>query len=114
MRSKLSRSLMGNKRRAQTRGNALIEFTLVGIPLVCVLISTFELSRGMWSYQTLAHAVKACVRYSVVHGQNCANTPNDCTVTISQITNVIQSAGVGLTPDSVTLTFTDANGTATT
>ena len=105
---------MGNKRRTQTRGNALLEFTLVGIPLICVLISTFELSRGMWGYHTLAYAVKAGVRYSVVHGQNCANAPNDCAVTISQISSIIKSAGVGLPPDLVTLTFTDANGSATT
>jgi hypothetical protein len=105
---------MVRKRRTHTRGNALLEFTLVGIPLICVLITTFEMSRGMWSYQTLAYAVKAGVRYSVVHGQDCANAPNACTVTISQIASVISSAGVGLPTDLVTLTFTDAKGVATT
>ena len=87
---------MSNKRRTQTRGNSLLEFTLVGIPLICVLITTFEMCRGMWSYQTLAYAVKAGVRYSVVHGQDCATAPNACTVTISQIAGIIRSAGVGL------------------
>ena len=105
---------MGNKRRTQARGNSLLEFTLVGIPLICVLITTFEMSRGMWSYQTLAYAVKAGVRYSVVHGQDCANAPNACTVTISQIASIIRSAGVGLPADLVTITFTDANGSVTT
>jgi Flp pilus assembly protein TadG len=105
---------MGNKRRTQTRGTALLEFTLVGIPLICVVITTIELSRGMWTYQTLAYAVKAGVRYSVVHGQDCATAPNACTVTISQIASMIRSAGVGLPADLVTLTFTDANGSATT
>src|SRR5450759_1638116 len=105
---------MGNKRRAQTRGNSILEFTLVGIPLICVLITTFEMTRGMWSYQTLAYAVKAGVRYAVVHGQDCAEAPNACTVTISQIASTISSAGVGLPADLVTLTFTDAKGSATT
>ena len=100
--------------RALTRGNSLLEFTLVGIPLIFILIGTFEMSRGMWSYQTLAYAVKAGTRYSVVHGKDCSTAQNTCTVTIGQIAGVVRSAGVGLPPDSVTLTFTDANGTATT
>jgi hypothetical protein len=68
----------------------------------------------MWSYQTLAYAVKSGTRYSIVHGKDCSAGQNTCTVTISQIAGVIESAGVGLPANSVTLTFTDANGTATT
>lgn len=107
---------MGNQRKnkKQSAGNSLVEFTLVGIPLIFILIATFEMSRGMWSYQTLAYAVKSGARYVVVHGQNCAREPNDCTVTISQIAGRIKSAGVGLPADLVTLRFTAANGSSTT
>jgi hypothetical protein len=105
---------MGNKQRTRTRGNSVLEFTLVGIPLIFILIGTFEMSRGMWSYHTLAHAVKSGVRYSVVHGKNCAIAPNACTVSISQIADKIRSAGVGLSSDLVTLTFTPAKGAPTT
>src|SRR5215212_5363994 len=90
------------KRRYLTGGNSLVEFTLVGIPLIFILIATFELSRGMWSYHTLAYAVKSGARYTIVHGQNCAIAPNACTVTIGQIAATIKSAGVGLPPDVVT------------
>src|ERR1051325_8084823 len=110
----MSRSIMNNNRRTQASGNCLLEFTLVGIPLIFVLITTFEMSRGMWTYQTLAYAVKGGVRYAVVHGQNCSKSPNACTVTISQIASTIRSVGAGLPADSVTLTFTDANSSATT
>jgi Flp pilus assembly protein TadG len=102
------------KRRIQTRGNSLLEFTLVGIPLIFIIIATFEMSRGMWGYQTLAFAVKSGVRYAIVHGQDCAQAPNTCTVTISQIASKISNAGVGLPSSQVTLTFTDANNTVTT
>ena len=54
-------------------GNATIEFTLVEIPLLCVLISTFEMARGMWLYHTLAYAVKEGARYAAVRGQNSPN-----------------------------------------
>jgi Flp pilus assembly protein TadG len=105
---------MPAQRRAGSRGNAVVEFTLLGIPLICVLISTFEMARGMWNYHTLAFAVKEGVRYAVVHGQDCTMPPNACAATISRIGKVIKYAGTGIPAGSVTLTFTDANGTATT
>ena len=39
--------------RSRCGGQSLVEFTLVGIPLIFVLISVFEISRGMWMYHTL-------------------------------------------------------------
>jgi Flp pilus assembly protein TadG len=102
------------RRSSEHGGTSLIEFTLVGIPLIFVMISVFEISRGMWIYHTLAAAVKAGTRYTIVHGQSCAQAPNTCTVTIGQIATQIQAAGPGLMPDQLTLTFTPANGSATT
>jgi Flp pilus assembly protein TadG len=43
-------------------GTSLVEFTLVGIPMIFLLISTFEVARGMWEYHTLAYAVKEGTR----------------------------------------------------
>lgn len=91
----------------------MLEFTLVGIPLIFVLISTFELARGMWLYHTVAYAIKSGTRYAIVHGQDCTYGSNSCAVTISQIASVIQSAGIGLPPDSLALTFTPSKGATT-
>ncbi len=101
-------------RRTRRRGNALVEFTLVGVPLIFILISTVEVARGMWQYHTLAYAVKAGARYAVVHGQDCTIAPNSCTVSISQIATVIRNAGVGMPAESLTMTFTPWTGAATT
>ena len=87
------------------RGNTVLEFTLVGIPLIFVLISIFEISRGMWIYHTLAYAIKQGTRYAAVHGQNCSVAPNACTKTIGDIAGVIQNNGVGLLPAQLTLNF---------
>ena len=106
-----------SKRR---RGQSLLEFTLVGIPIMFVLLSIFEISRGMWVYHTLAYSVRTGVRYAIVHGVNCVSNPpsvnNNCAKTITNIAQVIQDAGVGLdTGDSKTLlTFTDGAGIQTT
>ena len=98
----------------RSRGACGLEFTLVGVPLIFVLICTFEMSRGMWQYHTLAYAIKEGSRYAVVHGQGCSIPPNACTVTIGQIAQVIQTAGTGLLSDSLILTFTPSHGAATT
>ncbi len=73
------------QRKGRRAGNALIEFTLVGIPILFILISIFEIARGMWLYTTLQHAVKDTVRFAIVHGQNCGVNGNSCAITLSQI-----------------------------
>jgi len=85
-------------RHPNKSGNALIEFTLVGIPLIFILIGTFEIARGMWLYTTVAHAVREGARYAVVHGKDCSTLPNQCAVTVADVAAVIRDAGVGLQP----------------
>lgn len=98
------------------RGAVTIEMTLVGIPLIFVLITTFELSRGMWMYHTLAHAVREGVRVAIVHGKNCVPNPpsmtNSCTRTIGDIAGKIQYAGVGLDEETTTLQFVAVGSSA--
>jgi len=91
---------MTGKRRGRC-GSAMLEFTFVGIPLVFVLISVFEMARGMWVYHTLAYAVKEGVRYAIVHGQNCGIAPNACRITVGQVTTRIKDAGIGLLPNEL-------------
>jgi len=97
-----------------TTGSAIMEFTLVGIPIIFLLISLFEVGRGMWTYHMVAASVKAGTRYASVHGLDCTIPPNSCLVTIGQIAGRIQQSGRGLLWDQLNLTFTPANGTAVT
>ena len=82
--------------RARQYGSATIEMTLVGIPLIFVLISTFEIARGMWIYHTLAYALREGTRYAIVHGADCSTPPNNCAIRVQDIARVIQNAAVGL------------------
>jgi Flp pilus assembly protein TadG len=104
---------MMRRRRRARRGSVLLEFTLVGVPMMFVLISVFEISRGMWQYHTLAYAVKEATRYASVHGEDCSIAPNACTITIGNIATVIQQTGAGLIPADMTVTLTPAAGAAT-
>ena len=113
-------------------GQTLVEFTFVGIPIIFILISIFEVSRGMWIYHTLAYAAKVGARYASVHGINCigntVNTslqnPNNCAVNLGpasapsagaapSIAYMIRQAAVGLDPIKTTVVF-NAAGTTTT
>ena len=99
--------------RSRRRGNAMIEFTLVGIPMIFVLISVFELARGMWLYHTAAYAFREGVRFAIVRGNNCGLYPNNCTVTIQEIAGKIRDAAVGLIPSdlqNINFTAYDDNG----
>ncbi len=93
------------------KGNSLLEFTLAGIPLIFVLISIFEIARGMWIYTTLAYAVKEATRLAIVKGRGyvyaqLTNTP----VPVSRIVQEIRIAGVGLDPNELNVTLTSEGG----
>ena len=103
---------MALRRRNSRRGASIVEFTLIGIAMIFVVISFFEMARGMWTYQTLAYAVREGTRYAAMHGKDCAS-PNTCQVTVAQIAGVVKSAAVGVDPTSTTLTLTTASGSAT-
>jgi hypothetical protein len=90
--------------KAGRRGNAIVEFTLVGIPIIFVLISIFEISRGMWVYDSLAHAVREGTRYAIVNGRDCAKIPG-CAVTIADVAQRVRETGVGLSPDLLEVTL---------
>lgn len=91
--------------RNPERGSNLIEFTMVAIPLIFVIISVFEISRGMWVYQTLAHSIRETARYSIVRGKNCQTNGNACGSTISQIAGQVQYHGIGLDPNLLQVTL---------
>lgn len=103
---------MKSHHRTAVKGSTILEFVLVGIPLIFILISLFDAARGMWTYHTLSYAVREATRYASVHGSGCAS-PQTCQVNIGQIVTRIESTGLGLDPATVTATFTPANGTAT-
>lgn len=92
------------------RGASTLEMTLVGIPIIFVMISIFEISRGMWMYETASHAVREGVRFAIVHGLDCKNDPpsitNSCLTTIGGVATVVRDNAVGLDPTTTQLIFT--------
>jgi Flp pilus assembly protein TadG len=93
------------RRRGNWRGNVTLEFTLVGIPVIFIMLSTIEMARGMWIYHTLAYAIKEGTRYAVARGQN--NTLANHS-TYQDVCNAIIQAGAGLLQEDLTVTFHSA------
>jgi Flp pilus assembly protein TadG len=101
-------------RNKRQRGNALIEFTLLGIPMTFILISIVSISIGMWEYQNLAWAVDQTARYGTMHGVTCTENSNSCAINVGNMANYFIGAASALDPGTVSVSFTDGSGTATT
>lgn len=100
--------------KSPVRGSAMLEFTLVGIPMIFILISTFEIARGMWLYHTLTFAVKEGTRYAIVHGNDCNIAPSNCASRISDIAGRIRDYSTGLIPSEIeNMTFESPTRTIT-
>ena len=63
------------------------------------------MSRAVWAYHTLAYAVKEGARYAIVHGNDCAVVPNNCTGTKALVAQRIRNAGIGLIPADLQVAF---------
>jgi TadE-like protein len=97
---------MNTSRNSRRRGSAVVEMSLVFFPLMFSIFSVFELGRAMWTYHTLATAVKKGVRTAMVHGARCADASTSCPVTVGSLVQTIQQNGVGLDITVLQLTFT--------
>ena len=97
--------------RKGSTGNALIEFTLVAIPLIFGIISIVEICRGMWDYHSLAQAVKVASRAAATRGAGCAGL--GCQMTVGQIATTISGYAVGMPASSLNVTLTSNAGKVT-
>lgn len=105
-------------RQSQTRraqhsrgGSAIVEFTLVAIPLLFLILFAFEFGRAIWSYHTLAGAVKIATRYMIVRGARCSEVSASCSPTVNDVAWRIRYAGRGLDPSAIKVTLQSGSKT---
>lgn len=94
-------------------GHAVIEFVMTGIPMIFAVISIVEMSRGVWVYDTLAHAVETTTRDMAVRGFDCANYVSGCQQTIGGYSQLFSKWATGLDPAQVVVVFQTANHSTT-
>jgi Flp pilus assembly protein TadG len=100
------------KRRNQ-RGSVMVEFSLAGIAMITLLITTVQMCIGMWQYHTLAYAVHEATRYASVHGRGCVTGTTSCAITVGNIASEIRTAGKGLVPSQLNVTLSTDSGATT-
>jgi len=103
----------GTGKNQQNRGFALIEFTLIAIPVIFLTISIIEASLAMWQYHTMAYAVELATRYAVIHGRGCTQNGNTCSITLGNVANVIANQSLALDPSKLNVSLTTHSGTTT-
>lgn len=70
------------RRISGTRGQSLVEFSLVAVLLVMVLLGVVEICRMVLVYTTVANGARIGVRYAMVHG-------SDSSVSTSQVQTLV-------------------------
>jgi hypothetical protein len=91
----------------------MLEFALAGIASITMLITTVQLSLGLWNYHTLAYAVHEATRFVVSHGRGCITGTNSCGITIGDIANRIIQDSIGVPAGSLNVTLTTDSGAVT-
>ena len=91
--------------RLRQQGSSMVEFALVFMIFLMMAVGVLEIGRGIWAYNTLAHAARQGARFAMIRGsQNPA--------TADQIRTVVRNAAVGLNPSLITVTTTWPSGVA--
>ena len=89
----------------------MIEFTLVGVPMICTITSIIMTAIAMWQFESLAFGTQITARYIVMHGRTCTQDGNSCTVTVSDIAAYFARQTIALDPSQTNLTLKSATAT---
>jgi Flp pilus assembly protein TadG len=93
-------------------GTSILEFAIIGPCLLLLTITLLQICLTMWSYETLAFAVREGARYTATKGQGCSYSGNSCGVTVSSVAKDIAAAAPGLDPNVMNVTLTSSGGTS--
>jgi Flp pilus assembly protein TadG len=91
----------------------MVEFVLATLPTLFCLMSVVEISRIMFTYDSMANAARLTARYAVVHGLDCTQGSNTCSTTVASIAQYFMNRGPGLPAGTITLKLTSTTGTTT-
>jgi hypothetical protein len=85
------------RRQARTRGQSLVEFSLVVVPFVFILMGIFDLGRGIYMMNGTAEAAREIARVTSVHS-GCPLNAVTCDLGSSTETASVVETQQGLVP----------------
>ena len=99
-------SFRRRRQAERTRGQALVEFSLVVVPFVFILMGIFDLGRGIYMMNGTAQAAREIARVASVQS-GCAPGSTSCDLGAStQVANVVATQR-GILPNMTLNTGTD-------
>ena len=98
-------------RKKLQRGIALIEFTIVGIPVIFLTTSIIDMSLESWNFHSMVYAIEVADRYACAHGKTCSKGGNTCTIKVQDVASMISHQALGLDPSSMNVILTTNSAT---
>jgi len=95
------------------RGNTLIEFTLVGIPLMLISTTVMVAGISMWEFYNLAYGTQTTARYVAMHGRSCVQDGTSCALSVGNVASFFASHTLALDPSQTNVTLKSATATIT-
>jgi hypothetical protein len=95
------------RRGPRSRGQALVEFSLVLIPFVLIIMGIFDLGRGIYMMNGTAEAAREVARVTSVHSGCPQDAPPGCDMGSSSETAQSVATQRGLVPGMTINTATD-------
>jgi Flp pilus assembly protein TadG len=94
------------RNRKREGGNQILEFTMIGIPLLFILFGVANMSFAMLTLHTMQEACEQGARYAVTHGSTCSAGTNACGITVGKVAAVVANAAAGVSPNQLSVTLT--------
>lgn len=91
----------------------MIEFTMVGIPVIFLTLSIIEMSLESWKFHSMAYAIQVAARYACQHGRTCTKNGNTCTIEVENVANMINAQAPSLDPSLLNVTLTTHGASVT-
>lgn len=91
----MTKRFRATRRQGSGRGQALVEFALILIPLLYVVFAIVDLGRGVYAYNTISNAARSAARQAIVN-QN---------VAVVDATAVQSAVALAITTGNVTVAY---------
>src|SRR5258708_38744086 len=99
---------MKTRSHGRENGQSLVEFTLVGVPVLFMMTSVITVAIDMWQYENLAYAAQTTARYVAMHGRTCIQDGSNCALTVSDVATYLSSHAIALDASQAQVTLQSA------
>ncbi len=105
------RATRNSGRRANQRGNAMLEGALIILPMLALFLGMVDVSMAIYIQSTLSSSAREGTRYAVTYNSSCTGSQAACIATVVQ--NYAIGLPAGLASSYITVNYYTTNNLAT-